>query len=487
MTQISPLKNWDFVGRSYDILRIDPLDIDAGANFRMVFDLQATDPVADQSALKPPEVLHIPDSGGSFDSNTKLIFSSYDLQSFLKIGVTFSISDPVDLFSFSLSSSYENTTQEIGSNEKVLTFTKMIVQRYKLQLDDAKPQKLDNYFQELVAGLPNTSETLIAQFGTHYARTVFYGGQAYQKLIFKKEDYTSMEETKINVKAEAKATFEVVKVGGGLETASNVSQEFRNKVENKHEQITYSGGTPSQNFDSWAASVKSDPAPIKLDVVPIYQLLSNNYFPADKDIEQKQETLKKKIDEYILNNGRNPSQSVIHYGDEVEFILVAQGRPRYLSYKEGIKYTVTEPHDEAVSGSHLPKYRFKIVPSNQNDLKKPVKAKDVVVLQSIASNNYLDAKSGGDKDYAIGEGLTLANQNNPQQDSAKWTIVQANQFDRQEVVDGDYLKLQTKWKNDDGEYGYLKGEPNFKESKQRVFSFGKGGRENGCYWQVVKV
>jgi len=276
-------------------------------------------------------------------------------------------------------------------------------------------------------------------------------------------------------------------VGGGLETASNVSQEFRNKVENKHEQITYSGGTPSQNFDSWAASVKSDPAPIKLDVVPIYQLLSNNYFPADKDIEQKQETLKKKIDEYILNNGRNPSQSVIHYGDEVEFILVAQGRPRYLSYKEGIKYTVTEPHDEAVSGSHLPKYRFKIVPSNQNDLKKPVKAKDVVVLQSIASNNYLDAKSGGDKDYAIGEGLTLANQNNPQQDSAKWTIVQANQFDRQEVVDGDYLKLQTKWKNDDGEYGYLKGEPNFKESKQRVFSFGKGGRENGCYWQVVKV
>jgi len=486
MTQISPLKNWDFVGRSYDILRIDPLDIDAGANFRMVFDLQATDPVADQSALKPPEVLHIPDSGGSFDSNTKLIFSSYDLQSFLKIGVTFSISDPVDLFSFSLSSSYENTTQEIGSNEKVLTFTKMIVQRYKLQLDDAKPQKLDNYFQELVAGLPNTSETLIAQFGTHYARTVFYGGQAYQKLIFKKEDYTSMEETKINVKAEAKATFEVVKVGGGLETASNVSQEFRNKVENKHEQITYSGGTPSQNFDSWAASVKSDPAPIKLDVVPIYQLLSQKYFPNVKEIEQKQETLKKKIDQYIQDNGRNPSESVIRYGDEVEFILVAQGRPRYLSYKEGIKYMVTEHQDEAVSGSHLPKYRFKIVPSNQNDL-KPVKANDVVVLQSIASNNYLDAKSGRDEQYSLGEGLTFANQNNPQQDSAKWKIVQANQFDRQEVVDGDYLKLQTKWKNDDGEYGYLKGEPNFKESKQRVFSFGKGGRENGCYWQVVKV
>jgi len=48
------LKNWDFVGRGYDILRIDPLDIDAGAKFRMVFDLKANDPVADQSALKPP-------------------------------------------------------------------------------------------------------------------------------------------------------------------------------------------------------------------------------------------------------------------------------------------------------------------------------------------------------------------------------------------------------------------------------------------------
>ena len=482
-----PLKNWDFVGRSYDILRIDPLDLDAGASFRMVFDLKATDPVADQSALKPPEVLHIPDSGGSFDSNTKLIFSSYDLQSFLKIGVSFSISDPADLFSFSLSSSYENTTKEIGSNEKVLTFTKMIVQRYKLQLDEAKTQKLDKYFQELVDGLPDTSATLINQFGTHYARTVFYGGQAHQKLIFKKEDYTSMEGNKINVKAEAKATFEVVKVGGSVETASNVSQEFRNKVENKHEQITYSGGTPSQNFDSWAASVKADPAPIKLDIVPISQLLSQKYFPNVKDIDQKRETLKKRIDEYILNNGRNPSQSLIRYGDEVEFILVAQGRPRYLSHKEGVKYTFTEPQDEAVTGGHLPQYRFKIVPSNQNDLTKSVKANDLVTLQSIASKAYLDAKSGRDEQYSIGEGLTFANQNNPQQDSAKWKIVQANQVDRQEVVDGDYLKLQTQWKNDDGEYGYLKGEPNFKEPKQRVFSFGKGRSDDGSYWSIVKV
>jgi len=346
---------------------------------------------------------------------------------------------------------------------------------------------LDDFFQELVVDLPNQLEKLIDEFGTHYARTVFYGGQAYQKLIFKKEEYTSMEENKINIKAEAKATFEVVKVGAAVETASNLSQEFRNKVENKHDAITYSGGTPSQNFDNWAISVEKNPAPIKLDVVPIYKLLSKKYFPTDKDIEQKQEMLRKKIDEYILNHGRNSSQSLIHYGDEVEFILVAQGQRRYLSYKEGIRYTVTEFQDEAVSGSHLPKYRFKIIPSDQNKLNNPIKANEIVAIQSIASNNYLDAKSGKDEDYHLDEGLTFANQNNPQQDSARWTIVHANQFDRQELVDGDYLKLKTQWRNDNGEKGYLKGEPNFKESKQRVFSFGKGPRENGCYWQVVKV
>jgi hypothetical protein len=126
-------------------------------------------------------------------------------------------------------------------------------------------------------------------------------------------------------------------------------------------------------------------------------------------------------------------------------------------------------------------------PSNQNDLKNPVKANEVVAIQSIASNNYLDANRERMKTTLEVRGLTLANQNNPQQDSAKWTIVQANKFDREEVVDGDYLKLKTQWKNDDGDKGYLKGEPNFKESKQRVFSFGKGRRENGCYWQVVKV
>jgi endonuclease/exonuclease/phosphatase family metal-dependent hydrolase len=197
-------------------------------------------------------------------------------------------------------------------------------------------------------------------------------------------------------------------------------------------------------------------------------------------------------DEDNIGKQENPSQLVIRYGDEVEFILFAsQGEERYLYYKEAVEdirlYTITKSQEGDISSDGLLKYKWKIVdPTNPNAVGNPVKANDVVALYNIVSKAYLDAKSGRDEQYAPGEGLTFANQNNPQKDSAKWKIEKENQSDGQEVVEGDYLNLQTQWQNDDGECGYLKGETNPQELKQRVFSFGNGSRDTGCSWRVVK-
>jgi len=196
-----------------------------------------------------------------------------------------------------------------------------------------------------------------------------------------------------------------------------------------------------------------------------------------------------------MNNSsqeENTSKSVILYGDEVQLLLfsIAPGKERYLYYKEPVEdirnYTTTKPQEEDVNDDRLLKYKWKICPINQNDVGKPVNPNEVVTIQSVASNNYLDAKSGKDEDYDMGEGLTFANQNDPQKNSVKWKIERVDQSNDQEIVEGDYLKLKTEWKNDGGNKGYLKGEPNFEESKQRVFSFGKGRSETGCYWRVVK-
>lgn len=182
------------------------------------------------------------------------------------------------------------------------------------------------------------------------------------------------------------------------------------------------------------------------------------------------------------NNGDN----FMRYGDEVELILNVSGADRYLSYKQEFQYTVTEPQPEGVSGNDLLKYKWKICPTNQRDLGNPVKANDVVLLQSQVSQKYLDAQSGRDEEYYPGDGLTRADESDAQKESVRWRLQQAYPSQSQEILAGDYLKLQTLWENTDGEYGYLQGETSAQNAKQRVFSFGNGTRDNGCYWKIVK-
>ncbi|MBD2596568.1 hypothetical protein H6G74_19850 [Nostoc spongiaeforme FACHB-130] len=488
---ISPLKNWDVISRGYNILEIDPLHLVDNSGLRMVFDLEATIPLLDGSGIKSSEFLHISESSGLLDATTAVIFSAYDLQSFLHQNINFNINDSIgELFAYSRSSTYENITQEIEYNEKVVIYTKVSINNYKLQLDKTKARKLNGYFQKLVADIYYKSSLLLQEFGTHYAYAVFYGGQAYHKLAFTKENFISMLGNHINVKTEAQSTFDVLKFGNSIATASILNQDFRDNIENQYEQINYSSETQFQNFHDWAKSVKTNPTPIKLELVPLYNLLTKKYFPEDENIEQKQIYLKNQIDKYIINNGHNPSQSVIRYGDEIEMSIAAKGQPRYLCYADKVKYAKTESELQCLSGNHLQKYRWKILATKQEDFNQPVRNDDLVVLQSQASNLYLDAKSGRDETYFPGEGLTSANQNNPQLVSAKWKIEQLNLAERREVVDGDYLRLQTQWKNDDGEYGYLKGETSLttaEEQKERVFSFGKGRHQSGCYWKINKV
>jgi hypothetical protein len=482
------LNNWVFIGRGYDILKINPLDLDEAASYNMVFDLKATEPTSNGDGLKPPEVLFVPDSGGTYSSDTKEMFSSYDIQNYFKLAASVGVSDPTGaLFSFSLSSSFENTARELGEKEQVFTYTKQLVKKYRLQLDDSKQKQVGETFKGLVKKLPNSASELVEKFGTHYSYEVHYGGQAHYTLIFEREEYATMNDNKINVKSEANGAFEVVKVNASVETANQLNQEFRNKIKNKHEAIDYSGGTILKDFDSWAMTVKDDTAPIYIKLVPLYELVTEEYFKGLPDIKEKRKKLQDAIDEYI-RTGVNPSQSLICYGDELELSIVAErGQKRYLSIKEDAKYTVTKTDMPGISGAQLPKAKWKIIPVNQNDMGNPVKVKDIVLLQTSSSQKYLDAQSGRDDEYYPGDGLTRADESDAQKNSVKWKVELAYDTDRQEIVEGDFVKLKTLWLNSDNEYGYLQGEFDPKEPKQRVFSFGNGRRDNGSNWKITRT
>src|SRR5215471_16144958 len=87
------LPNWDFVGRCYDVLKVDPLRIEAGTKFPMVFFFpefnpespDGFDPIKDRSAYKPTCTDHAPATGGSHESSTTSMSSTYDFQQFTKV------------------------------------------------------------------------------------------------------------------------------------------------------------------------------------------------------------------------------------------------------------------------------------------------------------------------------------------------------------------------------------------------------------------
>ncbi|NJK65838.1 MAG: hypothetical protein HC941_04280 [Microcoleus sp. SU_5_3] len=468
------LNNWVFIGRGYDILKINPLDLDEAASYNMVFDLKATEPTSNEEGLKPPEVLFVPDSGGNYSSDTKEMFSSYDIQNYFKLAASVGVSDPTGaLFSFSLSGSYENAAREIGEKEQVLTYTKLLVKKYRLQLDDSKPKQLGKTFKSLVEKLPQSASELIEKFGTHYSHEVHYGGQAHYTLVFNREEYATMNNNEIDVKSQATGAFQVVKLNASVETCKDLNQEFRNKIKNKHEAIDYSGGTIQKDFDAWVTSVKDDPAPIYIGLVPLYDLVNENYFQGLPDIKEKRNKLKDAIDKYI-ETGVNPSQSLICYGDELQLSLVAnRGEKRYLSTEMDVHYTVTKAAPPGISGAQLPTAKWQILPVNATDMEEIVKVGDVVLLKRGSSQKYLDAQSGRDDEYYPGDGLTSADESDPQKESVKWKLELAYDTDRKEIVEGDFVKLQTLWQNSDNEYGYLQGEFDPKEPKQRVVFFWK--------------
>jgi len=467
---------------------MNPRNLTENVPFRNVFDLKANDSIAGTNELtKPPEVLYSPEPGGMTDSTTKELFSSYDVQHNFKLAVNLALSDVTGtLFSFSLSSSFQNENQEIGQEEQVKTFTKQLVTFYKLKIDDSKQKKVDPYFMSLVEKIPGSELKLIEEFGTHYASEVSIGGQAYQALAFNKEEYVTMKDNKINVKSESSMAFEVVKANGSLETDVRLHEEFRKKIMNKAEQITYSGGE-TLNFETWSTTVRQSPVPIQVKLVPLYELVNEDYFPGIPDIEGKYQQLKEQINQYI-RTGVNPSQYRIRYGDELQLSIVAnRGEKRYLSTEMDVHYTVTKADTPGISGAQLPTAKWQILPVDAKDMEEIVKVGDVVLLKRGSSQKYLDAQSGRDDEYYPGDGLTSADESDTQKESVKWKVELAYETDRKEIVEGDFVKFRTRWQNSDNEYGYLQGEFDPKEPKQRVFSFGNGRRDNGSNWKITRT
>lgn len=492
------LPNWDFVGRCYDILNVDPFNIEAGTKPCMAFDFPKDkkthelklEYIPDKRFMKPLHTVYTPATGGTSDTNTVSLSSSYDFKSFTKTGGSVSASDPTgDLYSASLSASYEQTRQATQSNNQVVTYASYTVNSYHLKVgeDDDAPD-LSAGLMKAVNQLSQGSDyrKFVETFGTHYASNILFGGQAHQRIVLQEQDYSSFLEEGLDVEEQAAMTFDIAKVSQKGSSTDKRSKKFVSATRSSTENIVYTGGYPQQMFDMWSMSVKDMPGPIQVELRPIYELLTADRFPDDHAIDTKRKALQDATEEYLRNNGEDVQKAVLKYGDTVSLQLVGTGaQDRYLSGGDP-HYTHTLPAPK--SGTLDTTMRWVLVKATDPDLKDEVKVGDIIALCNASTGKFLDAQAGSDgSHYYEGDGLTEDKASDPSQATAQWQLILADARTRidNEMVDGDFVRFKSLWQDPDGEFGYLQGESDYRDPGQRVYSFGKP--PGGTNWRVARL
>ncbi len=497
-TPTNALPGYEFVGRCFDVLKIDPIDIKQGAADEQALDISkfVTLPAVPTIFVSPTGTIakpaicdFLPMPGGNYEQVVCDNSSAFDLSSTFSTDVNFGIGDPAGLFSGSMSLSYSKAQGQKGSNQQVWTFTSETVSLFQLTIRDLTEVTLTDRVRRAISQLPTSPHgdfsDFLRKFGTHYASKVLLGGRMTQRISVSRQDYESFLETGVNVKADASATFEAVKVTAGGGVQKQASNTFRNASSLSVEKVTFTGGDPQTSPDMWAPTVKHLPGPIQVQLQPLSSLMTGAAFPDDHDLSARRSALEVATQNYLATQGRSVRQDVLAMGDVVRLVLVAPGHPRALA--AGATFTSTTPYNaDAATPDATQAW---IVKAAGGDAAAPsALATQKLCLTAQGTQTHLDAAAGHNDDYAKGEGLVGLSPGATGTDKTTWLIATVNGVTRPggELVDGDYVYVRTPWSGTGIGAGYLIGTIKAAAADQGVFAFGKRNQD-GSIWSIQRV
>ncbi len=309
------LKNISYLGRTWDITTVDPLNIPKSAKGPLALRSDQELVLSEDGQVMIPKATdYTPGTSGGEFKETKMVFTAYDYQSSFEQSFSFNVGKGKKA-SFGASESYNKKKQETGSSKAMFTHVDAIVQIYKLAYSrqQAPNVPLDAKFSEAVETLPASTasayQAFIEHFGTHYSAMVIMGGRAYQETRIHIDTYSNLISQGIDVSLEAKASFKAdFSAKAGAKTSNQ--EKYENETQDGRESIYTNGGTLNSNIDTWASSVKEDPVPFEMNLYTLDTLLTGDYFPDDPDIDIKRITLKKHIDAYIEKNTKKPAINI---------------------------------------------------------------------------------------------------------------------------------------------------------------------------------
>jgi hypothetical protein len=322
----------EFVGKCYDVLAVDPLNLGGSAKTVNAIDVARDGlPTYTQGGYTMPKgaSLHSP-----FNTEVKtcrsLIRNSFDFQK--EFTSTFEASAGISgIFEFSNSSSFKEISSVSESRRRVFTYVTVYVQNHvvTLELDDPSALRLGTDFARAVAALPperaaaaqsKSYAAFVQKFGTHFVKRVSLGGMAYSRVSGTASTVTSSKEKEDSFKANASLEIEAFKSGVSASEARKKVEKYDQENEIDRTHLVFRGGIGNAHeiANDWFGGLKERPAPISVDseLERLSTLLTSDFFPSDAAIAAKRQALDAAIDEYIIASG-GMLDGVIRYGDKL--------------------------------------------------------------------------------------------------------------------------------------------------------------------------
>ncbi|MEM9944567.1 MAG: MAC/perforin domain-containing protein [Cyanobacteria bacterium P01_D01_bin.36] len=300
------------LGRCYDLLSLDPFNIlgHESAKATQVFDFYPHEARLEldekETILIPKSTRYIPGSHGKMQvsSQSNLLYTESDIQKAFSSTLGATLTQLMGaILPFSLSTSYAKFKRDRSAQKNIYAFTKAEYVHYTLALDRQQSTDLhvNETFRQAVAQLPLVSNyeylNFITDFGTHTAIQVQFGGLFHHRYCLTQSSYASMVQAGGNVSVEAKRAFEAKyenkRQGSTFKEFSNSSEVY-----------DFCGGMKQEKIHDWFATIKADPAPIHLELMPLYELLSSRFFPEDDQIIKKRSLLTTATQTYLEKNSQ---------------------------------------------------------------------------------------------------------------------------------------------------------------------------------------
>lgn len=344
------VSGFDMIGRGFDALSLDPLNINAGAAIKYIFDIQRDKATKYGSGdfLVPIGTTYT--FIGSADVKTEKRSFSCSAEFSNEFRAVASINAGVEsVFDFSLSATFneiEGSTTSAESVSCIVSATRVI---HRLDLDLDKSD-LSAEFSEEIGHLPTEISMpddyspaslhtldwakpyiqLIEGFGSIVSERVSMGGSAWQKCStqINQEGFTSSNE--LDLKASAEVSVEAFfKAGGSIESADKAASTVDKTNSIQRSELHFRGGNqPSVNDtnDAWLSSVAAAPVVVDGTFFSIASLLTKKFFPYDPMIEEKASVLEFVANERAAAIGKLP-RAALRFGDQVEIYAYENSKP----------------------------------------------------------------------------------------------------------------------------------------------------------------